>query len=122
VLAEDGRASRRWSGGYDADALVGFACGYTGEFGQWWTDRARVELEPQVAGAWLGGHFELVSIGVAGAARRAGIGRGLVHALLDRLPHERLFLMTSSALLIRRGASTRLSDGKSPVQASAKQP
>jgi ribosomal protein S18 acetylase RimI-like enzyme len=122
VLAEDGRASRRWSGGYDADALVGFAHGYTGEFGQWWTDSAREVLEPQVDEAWLGGHFELVSVGVAGAARRAGIGRGLMRALLDRLPHERLLLMTSSALLIRRGASTRPRDGRSSVQASAKQP
>lgn len=87
----------RLTAAYDADALVGFAYGYTGEFGQWWTDSVRKVLDPKVAEAWLGGHFQLVSSGVAGAARRAGIGRGLMHTLLDGLPHERLLLMTSSA-------------------------
>jgi GNAT superfamily N-acetyltransferase len=81
---------------YDADALVGFAYGYTGEHGQWWTDNARRVLEPEIAESWLGGHFELVSIGVLDAARGRGVGRGLMHALLEGLPHERLLLMTSS--------------------------
>jgi ribosomal protein S18 acetylase RimI-like enzyme len=81
---------------YDADLLVGFAYGYTGEFGQWWTDNALTVLEPEVAEAWLGGHFELVSLGVLEAARRGGIGRALMHLLLEALPHERLLLMTSS--------------------------
>jgi GNAT superfamily N-acetyltransferase len=81
---------------YDADVLVGFAYGYTGEYGQWWTDNALMVLEPDIAKSWLGGHFELVSIGVLDAARRGGIGRGLMHVLLEGLPHERLLLMTSS--------------------------
>jgi ribosomal protein S18 acetylase RimI-like enzyme len=81
---------------YDADILVGFAYGYTGEHGQWWTDGALKVLEPDIADAWLGGHFELVSIGVLYASRRGGIGRGLMHVLLEGLPHERLLLMTSS--------------------------
>src|SRR4051812_2519184 len=49
---------------YDEDRLVGFGYGYTGEPGQWWTDNAAEALGPEVAVAWLGGHFELVSIGV----------------------------------------------------------
>jgi ribosomal protein S18 acetylase RimI-like enzyme len=81
---------------YDADLLVGFAYGYTGDHGQWWTDNALGVLEPEIAQAWLGGHFELVSIGVLESVRRRGIGRGLLHALLEGLPHERLLLMTSS--------------------------
>jgi ribosomal protein S18 acetylase RimI-like enzyme len=81
---------------YDADALVGFAYGYTGERGQWWTDNALEVLEPDIAETWLGGHFELVSIGVLEAHRDGGIGRGLMHILLEGLPHERLLLMTSS--------------------------
>jgi ribosomal protein S18 acetylase RimI-like enzyme len=81
---------------YDAEVLVGFAYGYTGEHGQWWTDNALKVLDLEVAEAWLGGHFELVSIGVLDAARRGGIGRGLMHVLLEGLPHERLLLMTSS--------------------------
>jgi ribosomal protein S18 acetylase RimI-like enzyme len=81
---------------YDDSVLVGFAYGYTGDSGQWWTDNARKVLDPQIAETWLGGHFEVVSIGVVAAARRSGIGRGLMHALLDDLPHERLLLMTTS--------------------------
>jgi ribosomal protein S18 acetylase RimI-like enzyme len=81
---------------YDGDALLGFAYGYTGRPGQWWTDNARKVLEPEVADAWLGDHFEVVSLGVLEAARGAGIGRGLMHALLDGLQHERLLLMTTS--------------------------
>jgi ribosomal protein S18 acetylase RimI-like enzyme len=81
---------------YDGDALVGFAYGYTGERGQWWTDNALTVLDPEVAQSWLGGHFELVSIGVLPAARCGGIGRGLMHTLLGGLPHQRLLLMTSA--------------------------
>jgi ribosomal protein S18 acetylase RimI-like enzyme len=81
---------------YDGDALVGFAYGYTGDFGQWWTDNARQALADDVAAAWLGGHFELVSIGVVDGARRAGVGRGLMRAITDGLAHDRLLLMTTS--------------------------
>jgi hypothetical protein len=59
-------------------------------------NNARKVLASEVADAWLGEHFELVSIGVGDAARRGGVGRGLLHALLEGLPHERLLLMTSS--------------------------
>jgi ribosomal protein S18 acetylase RimI-like enzyme len=90
-----GRPGFRLARAYE-DSLVGFAYGYTGEGGQWWTDNARTVLEPDVADAWLGGHFELVSIGVVEQARRAGIGRELMHVLTDGLPHERLLLMTTA--------------------------
>lgn len=90
------REGFRLTRAYDGAELVGFAYGYTGRAGQWWTDTARDVLEPQVADAWLDGHFELVSIGVVETARGAGIGRGLLHAVLDGLPHDRLLLMTTS--------------------------
>jgi hypothetical protein len=90
------RSGFRLTRAYEADVLVGFAYGYTGEHGQWWTDEALKVLEPDVAKAWLGGHFELVSVGVLDAARRGGIGRGLMHVLVEGPPHERLLLMTSS--------------------------
>jgi ribosomal protein S18 acetylase RimI-like enzyme len=90
------REGFRLARAYVDDTLVGFAYGYTGREGQWWTDNARTVLQPVVAAAWLGGHFELVSIGVLGAARGDGVGRGLMRVLLNGLPHERLLLMTTS--------------------------
>jgi GNAT superfamily N-acetyltransferase len=90
------RAGFRIARAYDSGVLVGFAYGYTGEHGQWWTDNARKVLDPGVAEAWLGGHFELVSIGVIDAARLQGVGRRLMRVLLDGLPHVRRLLMTSA--------------------------
>jgi GNAT superfamily N-acetyltransferase len=90
------RAGFRLARAYDGDTLVGFAYGYTGEHGQWWTDNVLEVLEPGIADAWLGGHFELVTLGVLDAHRGRGVGRGLMRVLLDGLPHERLLLMTSS--------------------------
>jgi ribosomal protein S18 acetylase RimI-like enzyme len=81
---------------YDGEAHVGFAYGYTGATGQWWTDNARKVLDPDVAERWLGGHFELVSIGVIEAVRHRGVGRELMRVLLRGLPHQRLLLMTTS--------------------------
>ena len=52
-----GRSGFRLARAHDADALVGFAYGYTGEHGQWWTDNALKVLDPDTAEAWLGGHF-----------------------------------------------------------------
>ena len=77
-------------------SLVGFAYGYTGDYGQWWTDRVAQTLAPDVAADWLGGHFELVSVGVLPAARRMGIGRELLRQVTAGLPHDRLLLMTSA--------------------------
>ena len=80
----------------DAGALVGFAYGYTGEHGQWWTDSAAAVLHPAVVADWLDGHFEVVSLGVDEAARGAGVGGALLAALTDGLEHSRWVLMTSA--------------------------
>lgn len=80
----------------DGDDLVAVAWGYTGQDGQWRTDQARRVLAPEVADLWLGGHFELVSIGVVERGRGSGVGSSLLQALLAGLPHERLLLMTTS--------------------------
>jgi ribosomal protein S18 acetylase RimI-like enzyme len=90
------RAGFRLARAYDGDRLAGFAYGYTGESGQWWTDNARRVLAPEVAEAWLGGHFELVSLGVVPGHRRAGLGRRLMRALLAGLGHDRRLLMTTA--------------------------
>lgn len=81
---------------FDGASVVGFAYGYTGERGQWWTDHAAAVLEPEVAASWLGGHFELVSLGVLAASRQNGIGRGLLRVLQDAATHERMVLQTAA--------------------------
>jgi ribosomal protein S18 acetylase RimI-like enzyme len=86
------RLARAWEG----DRLIGFAYGYTGERGQWWTDRAMEVLPPETARAWLGGHFELVSLGVLPESRRSGIGRALLRTLTGDLPQGRRLLMSTS--------------------------
>jgi len=80
----------------DDERLVGFAYGFTGEHGQWWTDRASRVLAPEVAAEWLGGHFDLVSLGVLAGWRGRGLGRGLLRRLTRDLPHERWTLSTSA--------------------------
>lgn len=81
---------------YVAERLIGFAYGYTGRRGQWWTDRAAGVLPPEVAQEWLGGHFELVSIGVHDEVRGRGTGRALLRAVTADLPQDRWLLMTAA--------------------------
>jgi ribosomal protein S18 acetylase RimI-like enzyme len=76
--------------------LVGFAYGYTGRRGQWWTDHVAEVLDPDVAGEWLGGHFELVSIGVLPSARSHGLGGRLLEGVTDGLVEERWLLTTTA--------------------------
>jgi glyoxylase I family protein len=90
------RSGFRLARAYDGDTLVGFGYGYTGERGQWWTDNAAEALGPETAAAWLGGHFELVSIGVVDDMRGRGIGRRLLECLTADLPHDRWLLMTTA--------------------------
>lgn len=90
------RSGFRLARSYLDDVLSGFAYGYTGEHGQWWTDTVRKVMEPEVAELWLGGHFEVVSIGVVKTARNLGVGRSLMRALYSELPHGRLLLMTTA--------------------------
>ena len=80
----------------DGERLVGFAYGYTGQHGQWWTDEASRVLAPDVAAAWLGGHFDLVSLGVLEEARRGGLGRSLLREVTRDLPHARCTLSTEA--------------------------
>lgn len=80
----------------DGERLVGFAYGYTGERGQWWSDRVVDVLPASVSREWVGGHFELVSIGVLPSARAGGVGARLLEALTTGLPHERRLLMTTA--------------------------
>lgn len=44
--------------------IVGFAYGYTGQQGQWWTDRVAERAPADVVTQWVGGHFEFVELAV----------------------------------------------------------
>ena len=79
-----------------AGDLVGFAYGYTGRRGQWWTDHVAEALGPELAEEWLDGHFELVSIGVLPAYRGRGLGARLLDEVTDGLPNERWLLTTTA--------------------------
>jgi ribosomal protein S18 acetylase RimI-like enzyme len=92
VAREGFRLARARDGG----RLLGFAYGYTGEHGQSWTDRVARVLEPDVAAEWLGGHFDLVSLGVLAEARRKGVGGALLREITHGLPQRRWTLMTSA--------------------------
>jgi ribosomal protein S18 acetylase RimI-like enzyme len=73
----------------DGAAVAGFSWGYIGERGQYWADLVAGEL-PGVAGEWVGGHFEFVTLGVAPKYRRHGLGRRLHDALLDGVGRKAL--------------------------------
>ena len=90
------RPGFRLARAHDDGRLVGFGYGYTGERGQWWTDRMARLLPGDTAHTWLGGHFELVSLAVLESHRRRGVGRGLLGCLTAELPHDRWLLMTSA--------------------------
>jgi len=77
-----------------ADTVAGFAYGYTGERGQWWTDTVAARVPAVLADEWLGGHFELVEVAVAPEHQGRGFGAALVDGLLLGLPHDRALLTT----------------------------
>ena len=74
--------------------LQGFAYGYTGERGQWWTDTVAAAVPADVDQGWFGGHFEVVELGVDPAAQGRGFGAALMDHLLLGLPHDRALLTT----------------------------
>lgn len=84
----------------EAGAVRGFGYGFTGEHGMWWTERLK-ETAPAdsrpLLDAWLGGHFEVVLLGVDPAAQGRGFGRSLMEGLLLDQPHERALLSTYAA-------------------------
>jgi ribosomal protein S18 acetylase RimI-like enzyme len=99
--------------------LQGFAYGYTGERGQWWTDTVASGVPADVDQRWFGGHFEVVELGVDPAAQGRGFGAALMDHLLLGLPHDRALLTTyaddrPAPRLYRRLGWTRLAERALP--------
>jgi len=79
----------------DAGETVGFAYGYTGAYGQWWTENVAAALTARQREIWLDPpHFEIVELHVLPSAQRRGIGSALLAQLLTRQPHDRAVLST----------------------------
>jgi GNAT superfamily N-acetyltransferase len=74
------------------NSIVGFAYGYTGRAGQWWTERMRERVPPELYAEWFEGHFEVVEVAVHPDHQRQGIGAAVLRALLTGIDHERALL------------------------------
>jgi ribosomal protein S18 acetylase RimI-like enzyme len=76
------------------ERIVGFAYGFTGERGQWWSDRIAETAPPEIVDEWVGGHFEIVELAVMVEAQGQGLGAALHDVLVADLPHEKALLST----------------------------
>lgn len=77
--------------------LAGFGYGYTGAYGQWWTERVARSLSQELRAEWLDPpHFEVVELHVRPAYQRQGLGSRLLAGLLARQPHDRALLSTQA--------------------------
>jgi ribosomal protein S18 acetylase RimI-like enzyme len=90
------RDAFRFLAAVDESGLVtGFAYGYTGGLGQWWTDRVAAAMDADARRAWLDPpHYEVVELHVHPDRQRGGIGTALLERLLAGLPHARALLST----------------------------
>ena len=85
-------------------AVLGFAYGYTGSYGQWWPDRVALALTGDQRATWLDApHYEIVELHVTPAAQRRGVGSALLAQLLTRQPHDRAVLTTQLGSRKARG-------------------
>jgi ribosomal protein S18 acetylase RimI-like enzyme len=87
-----------------ADEVVAFAYGYSGAYGQWWTDRVARSLSARQRTEWLDvPHYEVVELHVRPSFQRRGIGSALLAQLLTRQPHDRALLSTQLGSRKARG-------------------
>jgi GNAT superfamily N-acetyltransferase len=90
------------------DVVSGYAYGFTGRRGQFWSDWLTATVPADIAQTWVGDHFELVDMVVDPAFRGQGIA-GLLHdELVAGLPQERALLATVPGA----GAAPRLYEGR----------
>jgi ribosomal protein S18 acetylase RimI-like enzyme len=77
----------------DDGEIIGFAYGYTGAYGQWWTDRVAVDMSDEARREWLDPpHFEVCELMVRPRAQRRGLGTRLLDAVLAAQPNDRALL------------------------------
>ena len=74
--------------------LIGFGYGYTTRPGQWWHDLVRRALVREHAEGWLDDAFELSELHVLPSYQGYGVGRQVLTALADALPHAAMLLST----------------------------
>jgi ribosomal protein S18 acetylase RimI-like enzyme len=79
----------------EGDEVAGFGYGYTGAYGQWWTECVARSLTAAQRVEWLDApHFEIVELHVRPSSQRRGIGSSVLAQLLSRQPHDRALLST----------------------------
>jgi ribosomal protein S18 acetylase RimI-like enzyme len=89
-----GRAGYRLAVAMDGCTAAGFAWGYIGQRGQYWTDLVCDALPSEVTDYWIGGHFEFVELAVLPHYRRQGLGSRLHDTLLAGV-RQRCLLSTA---------------------------
>jgi ribosomal protein S18 acetylase RimI-like enzyme len=81
----------------DSERLVGFGYGYLVAPGQWWHDQVRAALDRRTARKWLPGGFEVCELHVHPDHQSRGIGRRLLHALVEGVSASAALLSTPDA-------------------------
>ena len=83
--------------GPDGERLVGFGYDYLVAPGQWWHDQVRAALDRRTAKRWLSGGFEVCELHVHPDHQSQGIGRRLLHALVEGIDAPAALLSTPDA-------------------------
>jgi ribosomal protein S18 acetylase RimI-like enzyme len=81
----------------DGEQLVGFGYGYLVAPGQWWHDQVRAALDRRTAKRWLPGAFEVCELHVHPDTQSRGLGRRLLHALVEGVDAPVALLSTPDA-------------------------
>ena len=81
----------------DGEQLVGFGYGYLVAPGQWWHDQVRAALDRRAAKRWLVGAFEVCELHVHPDHQSRGLGRQLLHQLVEDVDAPAALLSTPDA-------------------------
>jgi GNAT superfamily N-acetyltransferase len=79
------------------DRISGFAYGYDGARGHWWSEQVAHSLSAAQRADWLDPpHYEVAELHVLPGAQRRGIGSTLLAYLLTQQHHDRAILSTQT--------------------------